>query len=262
MCTTCVKRRTALALIIPALIIPALGLAAPATASATIEPRFPRPPANGASRRIALTLDACNGGFDRRIADALIAQGARATIFLTADWIRANKQGLAFLLAHPRVFTFENHGEHHIPPVLGIGTLYGLPIAGTLDAIRREVEQGARAIQTATGTTTSWYRGAAARYSPAAIPEIRSLGHAIAAYSLNADEGASLPAATVAARLSTARDGDVIIGHINQPTRPSGEGIARGIAALAGAAWVTLDELYPQQKQALLFEKRSKNFHP
>ena len=251
MCTTCVKRRTALALIIPALGLAAL--AAPATASATIEPRFPRPPAIGPSRRVALTLDACNGGFDRRIADALIAQGARATIFLTADWIRANKQGLALLLAHPRVFTFENHGEHHIPPVLGTGTLYGLPIAGTLDAIRREVEQGARAIQTATGTTTSWYRGATARYSPAAIPEIRNLDHAIAAYSLNADEGASLPASTVSSRLAAARDGDVVIAHINQPNRPSGDGLARAIDAMTSTTWVTLDELYPQEKTSTSF---------
>ncbi len=246
MCPTCVKRRTALALAIAA-------LATPADAMQTIEPRFPRPSASDGRRRIALTLDACNGGFDRRIADALVAQGARATIFLTADWIRANKHGLAFLLAHPRVFTFENHGEHHIPPILGTGTIYGLPIAGTLDAIRREVEQGARAIRTATGTTTRWYRGATARYSPAAIPEIRSLGHAIAAYSLNADEGASLPASAVAASLAAARDGDVVIAHINQPNRSSGEGIARGIAALAGATWVTLDDLYPQEKTSASF---------
>ena len=251
MCTLCVKRRTALTLALAALATPAL--ATPASALDTTEPRFPRLPPTEASRRIALTLDACNGGFDRRIADALVAHQARATIFLTADWIRANKSGLAFLLAHPRVFSFENHGEHHIPPVLGTGTIYGLPIAGTLDTIRREVEQGARAIQAATGTKTRWYRGATARYSPAAIPEIRRLGHAIAAYSLNADEGASLPATAAAARLAAARDGDVIIAHINQPNRPSGEGLARGIAALAGATWVTLDELHPQEKASTSF---------
>lgn len=246
MCPICVKRRTALALAITA-------LATPADALDTIEPRFPRPPVTGERRRIALTLDACNGGFDRRIADALIAQGARATIFLTADWIRANKQGLALLLAHRHLFSFENHGEHHIPPVLGTGTLYGLPIAGTLDAIRREVQQGASAIRTATGTTTRWYRGAAARYSPAAIPEIRSLGHAIAAYSLNADEGASLSATAAAARLAAARDGDVVIAHINQPNRPSGDGLARAIAAMTSTTWVTLDDLYPQEKTSTSF---------
>ena len=240
MCTTCVKRRAVLALGIAA-------LAMPANALDTTEPRYRRPPATEGRRRIALTLDACNGGFDRRIADALLTHQARATIFLTADWIRANKQGLAVLLANRHLFSFENHGERHIPAILGTGTIYGLPIAGTIEAIRREVEQGASAILAATGSTPAWYRGATARYSPAAIAEIRRLGYRIAAYSLNADEGASLAAATVAARVATARDGDVIIGHINQPTRPSGEGIARAIATLAQAdvAWSTLDELHP-----------------
>ncbi len=245
MCPTCVKRRVALALGLSA-------LAMPAEALDTVEPRFPRPPPREGHRRIAFTLDACNGGFDRRIADTLVAQGARATIFLTADWIRANKLGLAFLRAHPEIFSVENHGERHMPPVLGTGTLYGLPIAGTLEAIRRKVTEGARAIQTATGTTTRWYRGATARYSPAAIPEIHRLGHDIAAYSLNADEGASLPASTVAARLAAARDGDVVIAHISQPSRPSGEGLARAIATLTDITWVTLDELHPR-KQAVLF---------
>lgn len=254
MCATCVKRRTALALGIAALATPA---PMPAWALDTTEPRFRRPPPTEGRRRVALTLDACNGGFDRRIADALVTHQARATIFLTADWIRANKQALAFLLANRDLFTFENHGERHIPAILGppglsSGTIYGLPIAGTIEAIRREVEQGARAIHAATGTTTRWYRGATARYSPAAIPEIRRLGYAIAAYSLNADEGASLPAATVATRVAAARDGDVVIGHINQPTRPSGEGIARAIATLAraGTTWSTLDDLHPEAARA------------
>ena len=40
---------------------------------------------------------------------------------------------------------------------------------------------------------------------------------------------------------------DVVIGHINQPNRAAGAGLARGIAALAGQGvqWVTLDELRP-----------------
>ena len=71
----------------------------------------------------------------------------------------------------------------------------------------------------------------------------------IGAYSLSADQGASLPAADVAARMATAQDGEVIIGHINQPHRPSGEGIAQGIINLrrAGFSFVHLDELDPTE---------------
>ncbi|MCC6717910.1 MAG: polysaccharide deacetylase family protein [Acetobacteraceae bacterium] len=239
-CPACMPRRAALALGLAT-------LATPAAALDAIEPRFRRSPAPDGRRRVALTLDACNGGFDRRIADAVVAHHARATIFLTADWIRQNPAGLAFLLAHKENFRFENHGQHHLPAVLGTGTIWGLRIAGTLDAVRREVTEGAAAILAATGTTPHWYRAAAARYSPAAIPAITRLGFAIAAFTLNGDAGASLPAHTVAARASAARDGDILIGHINQPHRPSGEGWARAIATLAGSGviWSDLDAMRP-----------------
>ena len=243
MCRACLTRRALAAL--PLLALP--GPAAAQPPEPTVEPRFRRLPAGDGRRRIALTLDACNGGFDRRIATALIAHRIRATIFLTADWIRANPDGLALLRAHPALFGFENHGAHHLPAVLGQGRLWGLPVAGTLAAVRQEVAGGAAAIQAATGTTPRWYRGATARYSPAALAAIRDMGFAIAAFSLNADDGASLPAASVAARLATARDGDVVIGHINQPSRPAGQGWAQGLAALAqtNPTWTTLDDLNP-----------------
>ena len=68
---------------------------------------------------IASTLDACRGGFDDRIAKALVESGIKATIFVTGVWLRENPIGLAFLLAHRDLFAIENHGERHIPPVLG-----------------------------------------------------------------------------------------------------------------------------------------------
>ena len=58
-------------------------------------------------------------------------------------------------------------------------------------------------------------------------------GFGIAGYSLNADAGASLPAHSVAHRIAGAISGDVIVAHINQPTRPSGAGVAAGILGIA-----------------------------
>ncbi len=239
MCLGCITRRGILAAGLAV-------LSSPTRAEASVEPRFRCVPSAG-RRRVALTLDACGGGFDMRIADALLAHRARATIFATADWLRANPRPLALLKAHPNLFGFENHGAHHVPPVLGSGTLFGLRVAGTLAAVRQEVEGGAAAIQATIGTAPRWYRGATARYSPAALEEIVRLGQGIAAFSLNGDEGASLPAATVERRVSAARDGEVVIGHINQPHRPAGAGFARAITTLAGQGveWVTLDELRP-----------------
>ena len=186
----------------------------------------------GAPGQVAVTLDACPGHFDPRVATALVAHKIPATIFVTAIWMKWNRDGLAYFLAHPDIFTLENHGAKHLPPVLGNTPVYGLPVAGTLPAIRTEIIDGAVAISDATGRMPLWYRGAAGLYSPEAIPFIEALGVKIAGYSLNSDQGASLPAASVAKRIAAARDGDVIEGHINQPKRSSGAGIAEGLVAL------------------------------
>ncbi|HTQ70685.1 MAG TPA: polysaccharide deacetylase family protein [Acidocella sp.] len=195
-------------------------------------------------RRVAVTLDACPGHFDLRIANLLVARKIPATIFITAVWMRMNPEGLAFFLAHPDVFTLENHGARHLPPVLGTQRIYGLDVAGSLPAIQAEIAGGAEAIYQATGRKPVWYRGAAGLYTPSVVPQIEAMGVRVAGYSLNSDAGASFPAALVQARIKAARDGDVIEGHINQPRRSSGAGIAAGLAALqeSGAQFVRLDE--------------------
>lgn len=194
---------------------------------------------------VAVTLDACPGHFDERIANVLMACNIPATIFLTETWMRWNPDGLALLKSRPDLFALENHGARHIPPVLGTVPIYGLAPAGTMAAIRVEVLAGVEAIFAATGKRPSWYRAAAGIYSAAAIPAIEAMGCKIAGYSLNADGGASLPAKLVAARLRRARDGDVIEGHINQPKRESGAGIAAGLKALheAGTTFIRLDQV-------------------
>ncbi|MDE2319946.1 MAG: polysaccharide deacetylase family protein [Rhodospirillales bacterium] len=195
-------------------------------------------------RRVAVTLDACPGHFDPRIANLLVERNIPATIFITAVWMRMNPEGLAFFLKHPHIFTLENHGARHLPPVLGGQRVYGLAVAGSWPAIETEITGGAEAIYKVTGRRPVWYRGAAGLYTPSVIPQIEALNIRVAGYSLVSDAGASLPAEMVASRISAARDGDVIEGHINQPKRSSGAGIAAGLACLqqSGAQFVRLDD--------------------
>lgn len=209
-----------------------------------LEPSLRLPPGGPAPGKVAVTLDACPGEFDLHIATTLVAHKIPATIFITAVWMERNLEGLTYFLAHPDVFTLENHGALHLPPVLGHKPVYGLPVAGSFDIIRAEVLEGAAAVQAATGRRPVWYRGAAGLYSPEAIPFIQSLGFKIAGYSLNSDDGASLPGPAVARRIAGAQDGDVIEGHINQPDRSSGFGIAAGLPALQslGFELVKLDD--------------------
>lgn len=231
MCQTCASL-TRRAVAAGLLLAPA---AAQARAGALVEPALRLPAATPGPRSVAVTLDACPGRFDTRIADVLVAARIPATIFLTATWMRWNPEALAYLKSRPDIFDLQNHGARHLPAILGPQKIYGLTPAGTLPAIRQEVLAGAAAITAQTGKAPIWYRGAAGLYSPEAIPFIPSLGFRIAGYSLNADAGASLPASRVAARIAAARHGDVIVGHINQPHRPSGAGIAAGLLALQAA---------------------------
>lgn len=207
-----------------------------------IRMRLASPPGGG--RTVAVTLDACPGAFDARLAQVLVDHAIPATIFLTASWMRRNPDGLEFLKSHPDLFGLENHGWRHVPPVIG-RRLFGLLGAPDLGAVREEVERGSKAILAATGRTPLWYRGATGFYSVETLPVIRATGEWIAGYSLNADQGASLPASKVAARIANARNGDVIVAHVNQPKRPSGAGVAAGLAALKenGVRFVRLADL-------------------
>ena len=206
--------------------------AAPAFAGDLVEPTLHIPSGLPAGPEVALTFDACTGDVDHRILDALVEHKIAATIFVTGRWLKRNAATMQTLLAHPDLFEIEDHGLNHIPAVLGSEKPYGLAPAGTIGAVLREVDGGARMLKAATGQTPHWYRDATALYSPAAMDAITADHFRIAGFSLNADYGASIPAHKAELRILSAADGDVIIAHINQPTRASGEGIAKGVVEL------------------------------
>jgi peptidoglycan/xylan/chitin deacetylase (PgdA/CDA1 family) len=145
------------------------------------------------SRPLALTLDACSGKFDNDLIQFLILNRIPATIFATKKWLDRNPFGLSVIKAHLDLFDVEDHGENHIPAVIGAGKkVYGIPGEPDLVHLRREVLEGARAIEAATGVAPHWYRGATAEYDAQAVEEIGRMGYRIAGFSVNADAGATL----------------------------------------------------------------------
>ncbi|MGU3399411.1 polysaccharide deacetylase family protein [Brucellaceae bacterium D45D] len=210
-----------------------------------VEPRLTIARGGASSPQVALTLDACMGKTDRRILDMLIREKIPATIFVTARWLRQNGEAFALMKANADLFAIEDHGAMHVPAVTTAPRVYGIRTAGSLAAVRTEIEGGSKAIMDAGAPKPKWYRDATARYSTDAIDLATSLGYGIGGYSLNGDQGASLLAPVVARRISGARDGDVIISHINQPSRSAGEGVVKGILALKakGMKFVLLREV-------------------
>ncbi|RCW20224.1 peptidoglycan/xylan/chitin deacetylase (PgdA/CDA1 family) [Ciceribacter lividus] len=224
----------------------AASLVVPATAGARdglVEPKLVIARGGPAAPRIALTLDACSGAADERILGELFREEIPATIFVTTRWVRRNPEVVKRLQSRPDLFEIEDHGENHVPAVDRPLAVYGIPAAGSPAAVAAEVEGGARAIVAAGSPVPRWFRGATARYSTTAIAEIEKMGYRIAGYSVNGDQGAGLIAGMAEKRIAAAKDGDVIIAHVNQPSRSAGEGVARGIHALKekGVTFVRLD---------------------
>lgn len=198
--------------------------------------------------QVALTFDACSGAIDRRILDMLMTEGVPATIFVTGRWLRRNGEAIALIKSRPDLFAVENHGLNHVPAIDRPDLVYGIAAAGTSEAVASEVENGAAWVERAGFARPGWFRGATALYTPSSMAAIRAMGFRIAGFSLNGDQGASASARAAASRIGAARDGDVVISHINHPERPAGEGVAQGVLALKrkGFRFVHLDRVAPE----------------
>lgn len=212
-----------------------------------VEPRLHLAKADtgGARPRVALTFDACMGAVDERILQTLVGQHIPATVFVTARWLRKNPTTVAIFLANPDLFEIENHGENHIPAIDVAVPVYGIASAGSPEAVAREVGNGAKAMLAAGLPAPRWFRGATAKYDASSIDEIRKMGYRVAGYSLNGDDGSLLGAGAAEKRIAAAKDGEVVISHINQPTHAAGQGVANAILKLKarGVDFVRLSDV-------------------
>ena len=182
---------------------------------------------------VALTLDACGGAFDGDLMRFLVEHRIPATVFATRKWLERNPEGTAMLKQHADLFDIEDHGANHVPAVIGAGRrVYGIAGSPDVEHLREEVALGAEAIEQATGSWPRWYRGATAFYDPQAIENIEAMGYRIAGFSLNADAGATLSKAEIVARIRAARNGDILIAHMNRPRSDTAEGLAEGLEEL------------------------------
>lgn len=200
------------------------------------------------SPRVALTFDACMGKTDERILQTLIKNKIRVTIFVTARWIKSNPQAIAEIKANADLFEIENHGAKHLPIVDFPTQVFGLEAAGSPEAVRAEIEGGAKAIEVAFGSKPKWFRGATGLYSMSAEKIIADMDFKLAGYSVHGDGGASFSKRRTATTFGAAKNGDVIIAHINQPTKPAGVGVVEGILKLKadGFEFIKLQDGFKQ----------------
>ena len=222
-------------------------VATPARSANIIEYHMRMAPSADDAKRIAITFDACTGKVDERILNALVDNKIKATIFVTARWLKRNPKAIETLKANSDLIEIENHGAKHLTAVDVRRDVFGLRSAGSPKAVATEVEDGAAAVKAAIGNQPTWYRGAAAIYTVSTMEQVKSLGFKLGGFSFSGDGGATWTAGHTEKAISAAKDGDVIIAHINQPARPAGEGVVKGILKLKeqGFTFVTLQQGFP-----------------
>jgi peptidoglycan/xylan/chitin deacetylase (PgdA/CDA1 family) len=181
-------------------------------------------------RVIALTFDACGGrggsGYDQSLIDFLRQREVPATLFLNSRWIDANPAAFRQLAREP-LFEIANHGTRHRPLSVTGRSAYG--IAGTRSAaeVYDEVAGNQAKLTRLLGVPPRFFRSGTAYCDDIAARIVTDLGERFVSFSVNGDGGATFTPEQVRRTVTAARDGSIVICHMNHP----GKGTAGGIAA-------------------------------
>jgi peptidoglycan/xylan/chitin deacetylase (PgdA/CDA1 family) len=194
-----------------------------------------------AAHQTVITLDACGGpggsGVDQELLATLRRLNIPATLFVNARWIRANRP-LAAELGQDPLFELANHGLLHRPLSVNGRTAYGIPGTGSVADAYDELTGCQDVLVEAAGQPSRFFRAGTAYFDDVAAAMTRRLGILPVNFSINADAGATLPPAAVAAALSAAGPGDIVIAHFNRPGSGTAAGFRQALPRLHGSGIV------------------------
>jgi peptidoglycan/xylan/chitin deacetylase (PgdA/CDA1 family) len=186
---------------------------------------------------LALTFDACGtkygDGYNKALISLLRQEHIPATLFVTGLWMDANPATFKELAADT-LFEIENHGLEHRPCATCGETEYG--IQGTLNVGQAidEVELNNRKIQKVTGRRPEFFRSSTAFCDESCVKVAGQLGITIISYDiLSGDAVPHTPAQEIANNiLKDARDGAIVIMHMNHPESGTVEALRTAIPQL------------------------------
>lgn len=185
---------------------------------------------------LALTLDACGGGFDESLIHFLLQQKIPATLFISGRWIEANPAHAAFL-AKQTLFTIENHGEAHRPLSVSGQSVYGIRGTENPGEVYDEIAVNAQRIEQLTGRRPVFFRSGTAFYDDAALEIVERLGHRAAGYTIAGDEGATLGKAQIIRKCENPPTGAILLFHMNHPESGTAEGLQALLPLLQEQGW-------------------------
>ncbi len=200
-------------------------------------------------KEVALTFDACGGSVkssqvDDKLLRFLITHQIPATLFINARWIDSNPEIFKQLSSNP-LFEIANHGTLHKPLSTQGKSVYGIQGTTSVEEVTAEIEGNNRKIEKLTGKRPHFFRSGTAYYDEKAVAIVRDLGMEIGGYSVLGDAGATFSASKVTTQLMSAKDGDIILLHMNHPESGTREGVADGILYLEnrGFSFVRLSDV-------------------
>lgn len=172
----------------------------------------------GRKRELALTFDACGGGYNRKLIAYLRSEKIPATLFVSGLWANSHPEPLKDLSSDP-LFEIESHGLRHRLCTLGGQTLWNLPAARTPGDIVDEIELNARKLEKATGRRPRFFRPAGAQTDEATVKISRRLGAIPVGFNLFSDDvDPSASTETIRDHLvQRAGPGAIVLMHFNHP---------------------------------------------
>ena len=195
----------------------------------------------------ALTLDACGGatgsGVDAELLEHLRQLDIAATLFINRRWAQENPSTMETILDEP-LFEIQNHGDRHRPLSVSGASAYGLPGTASAAEVYDEIMGGQDFLHEEYGVTCSYFRSGTAHLDEASVQICRDLGLTPVNFTVNLDDGATLPAADVAARAGQISSGDIALGHFNQPDSGTSAGLRDSLPQLVAGdlRFITLQQ--------------------
>ena len=203
---------------------------------------------------IALTLDACGGkrgsGYDRELVEFLRNSNVPATLFLCGLWIDANPELTKKLAADP-LFEIENHGLRHRPASVKGAVVFGK--RGTADPGKAfdEIVLNSKKIFSLTGIMTKYFRPGTAYFDDVAVLICYEAGHLPVNFSIISGDASGFSAERIKRRIiKGAKNGAIIIGHINHPGSGLFPALKKAVPELRGKGYrfVKLEEFHGSLK--------------
>ena len=184
---------------------------------------------------IALTMDACGSplgmAYDEKLIDFLKKENIPATLFINARWIDKNLNTFKTLASNP-LFEIANHGLEHKPASVNGKSIYGLDGSKNIEEFVDEIELNARKIESITHKRPKYFRSGTAYYDEVAVKVSNTLHHEVIGFSILGDAGATYTKEKVENAFLKAKNGEIVIIHMNHPQSQTADGTIKAIKEL------------------------------